>query len=58
VTGLAIEHLRLCPNCYLVTWTDAQGMHMRQGVPLKKGSDPLENLTPGINWSTGEPEKC
>ncbi len=54
VEGLTVEHLRLCPACYLVTWSDADGIHMRQGVPVKKDGQP-----PGdSNWSAGEPEKC
>jgi len=40
VEGLPIQQLRLCPECYLVTWNDASGFHSRQGVPMKKGFDP------------------
>lgn len=37
VEGLPLRELRLCPECYLVTWTDASGFQVRQGVPVKKG---------------------
>ena len=40
VEGLPIQQLRLCPQCYLVTWNDEAGFHSRQGVPMKKGFDP------------------
>lgn len=35
--GPPIEHVQLCPNCYLVTWSDNNGLHFQQGVPIKKG---------------------
>ena len=35
--GPPVEHLRLCPKCYVVTWTDKNGLHVEQGLPLKKG---------------------
>jgi hypothetical protein len=37
VEGLPLRQLRLCPQCYLVTWLDAGGFQTRQGVPMKKG---------------------
>lgn len=40
VEELPIQKLRLCPECYLVTWNDEAGFHSRQGVPMKKGFDP------------------
>jgi hypothetical protein len=43
VEGLPIEHLRLCPQCYLVTWNDETGFHSRQGVPMKEGFNPDSN---------------
>jgi Zn-finger nucleic acid-binding protein len=46
VEGLPIEQLELCPGCYLVTWIDRDGLHVRQGVPVKKGA------------SHNEPEQC
>jgi hypothetical protein len=54
VEGLPLQHVQLCPRCYLVTWSDQYGLHSRQGVPMKKGFDP------GIEPSrlTGEPDEC
>jgi hypothetical protein len=40
VEGLPIQQLRLCPDCYLVTWSDENGFHSRQGIPMKEGSGP------------------
>jgi hypothetical protein len=37
VEGLALEQLQLCPACYLVTWRDHEGFHIRQGSPVKEG---------------------
>jgi uncharacterized protein with PIN domain len=37
VEDLPLRQLRLCPECYLVTWMDDSGFQMRQGVPMKKG---------------------
>jgi hypothetical protein len=53
VEGLPIQELQLCPGCYLVTWTDQDGPHVRQGVPMKAGVHPNE---PGS--LAGEPEQC
>src|ERR1700694_515166 len=36
VEGPRIEQLQLCPDCYLVTWSDADGLHLQQGVPMKR----------------------
>jgi hypothetical protein len=36
VEGLALEQLQLCPACYLVTWRDHEGFHIRQGSPVKE----------------------
>jgi len=59
VPGLNVEHLRLCPSCYLVTWSDAEGIHMRQGVPVKEGFDlPAEGSNNEPSWAGGEPKKC
>jgi len=52
--GLAVQHLQLCPSCYLVTWSDQDGLHVRQGVPMGKGINPSGE--PG--WLAGEPEEC
>ncbi len=37
VEDLPLRQLRLCPQCYLVTWLDDSGFQSRQGVPMKKG---------------------
>ena len=50
--GLPFQELQLCPACYLVTWTDQDGPHLRQGVPVKPG------LNPGFDPELGEPEEC
>lgn len=36
VKELPLRELQLCPECYLVTWTDASGFQVRQGVPVKE----------------------
>jgi len=41
VEDLPLHQLRLCPECYLVTWMDDTGFQTRQGVPMKRGQ-PLE----------------
>jgi hypothetical protein len=53
VEGLPLEDLQLCPGCYLVTWSDHDGLHVRQGLPMKKGFDPLSEPRVGA-----EPEQC
>jgi hypothetical protein len=56
VEGLPLQHLQLCPRCYLVTWSDQDGLHARQGVPMKKGFHPesdSERRPP-----VGKPEEC
>ncbi len=40
VEGLLVQHLQLCPKCYLVIWRDQDGFQIRQGVPVIGGSDP------------------
>jgi len=68
VEGLPLQALQLCPGCYLVTWTDQDGPHYRQGVPMKAGVNPSE-LDPSeqgasesgarkAGWLAGEPEEC
>jgi hypothetical protein len=42
VEGLPLQGLQLCPGCYLVTWTDKDGPHVRQGVPMRAGVNPSE----------------
>ena len=36
IEGLPIEQVRLCPDCYLVEWSDAMGSHIEQGIPVPK----------------------
>jgi len=54
--GLPVQQLELCPGCYLVKWNDRDGMHLRQGVPMKKGVEPNAACEPP--WLFGEPEDC
>jgi hypothetical protein len=54
VEGLPLEQLQLCPACYLVTWNDENGLHARQGVPVKKGVSPHREPKLPI----GEPDEC
>jgi hypothetical protein len=59
VPGLHVQNLRLCPDCYLVTWSDQDGIHIRQGVPVAKGAHSIsEDLTGDATWSASDPEKC
>jgi len=53
VEGLPLQNLQLCPGCYLVTWSDQEGLHVRQGVPMKKGVNPRSEPSLG-----SEPEQC
>src|SRR5271167_2449348 len=39
VEGLPLEHLQLCPDCYLVMWRNEDGFQIRQGVPMKGDAD-------------------
>jgi hypothetical protein len=54
VEGLPLEQLRLCPDCYVVTWIEQNGHHVRQGVPLKKGFH--FGGEPG--WLAAQPKEC
>jgi hypothetical protein len=54
VEGLPLEELQLCPGCYLVTWSDQDGLHVRQGVPMKNGAGHRAKS----GWLAGEPEEC
>jgi hypothetical protein len=54
IEGLPIQQLQLCPGCYLVTWSDRDGLHFRQGVPMKEGVDPRSQS----RLLVGEPEEC
>ena len=42
VRDVVMDDLRLCPQCYLVTWRDQTGVQTRQGVPLKEGASGLK----------------
>jgi hypothetical protein len=54
VEGLPLQKLQLCPGCYLVTWSDQNGLHFRQGIPVKKGMNPTgECVEPAA-----EPKEC
>ncbi len=39
--GPQFQQLQLCPACYLVTWRDDAGFHVRQGSPMKEGGNPV-----------------
>jgi hypothetical protein len=54
VQGPALQQLELCPGCYLVMWGDREGLHVRQGVPMKKGV----NSRSEPKWLVGEPKPC
>ena len=59
VEGLPVQELQLCPGCYLVTWSDEDGPHVRQGVPVKPGDNPRVRPDTGESgWLPGEPEEC
>lgn len=58
VEGLSIQQLQLCPGCYLVTWNDPDGIHIRQGVPVPDGDDPHRFAGVQHAWFSSEPEKC
>lgn len=42
--GPPVENIELCPACYLVTWSDKDGLHLRQGTPVKKGEGGSQGL--------------
>jgi hypothetical protein len=54
VEGLPLQNLQLCPDCYLVTWSDQDGLHLRQGLPVKAGDRPPNDQA----WMVGDPQKC
>ena len=54
--GPPLQQLQLCPKCYLVTWTDQDGLHLRQGVPMGKAVDPTS--LGEATLQAGEPEAC
>jgi len=54
VQVLALEQLRLCPGCYLVTWIDHNERHIRQGVAMKKGF----HFSGEDEWMTTSSNEC
>lgn len=52
--GPRVRELQLCPKCYLVTWIDQDGLHVRQGVAMNRGAQP-PTASP---WLTGDPKDC
>lgn len=52
--GPSLDHLQLCPDCYLVLWIDEAGLQVRQGVPMKKDTAPVN----APEWPMGAPRKC
>jgi hypothetical protein len=53
-----VEQVQLCPQCYLVTWTDEHGLHLRQGVPMKDGAPSNADSGAVPTWAAGEPKDC
>jgi uncharacterized protein with PIN domain len=51
---LPIQELHLCPSCYLVTWSDGDGPHFRQGVPMSVNAGPRRKT----RLLVGAPEEC
>lgn len=37
---LPFGQLRLCPVCYLVSFRDEDGVHLRQGIPVRNVTHP------------------
>ena len=58
VDGLPIQGVELCPRCYLVMWTDKNGLHSRQGVPMKKGFTPEGDSETESTPQIRKPEEC
>ncbi len=52
--GPQVLELQLCPKCYLVTWSDQDGMHVRQGVAMNGGDQPAA-ASPLL---FADPKKC
>ena len=52
--GPPVQQLQLCPGCFLVTWRDQNGLHVQQGVPLKKSANALREQR-GL---VGGPKEC
>jgi hypothetical protein len=52
--GPPIQQLQLCPSCYLVTWSDQNGLHVQQGVPVQKRA----NAPSERSRSADAPKEC
>jgi len=52
--GPPIQKLQLCPVCFLVTWSDQNGLHVQQGVPVKKSG----KAPPKPSASADAPKEC
>jgi hypothetical protein len=51
--GPKVEELQLCPKCYLVTWSDQDGLHFRQGFAMNRTQP--STASP---WLSGDPKDC
>ena len=58
VEVLPLEELKLCPACYLVTWRDQEGFHVRQGLPVKKGANSAIEPDPPFYAQQKRPAFC
>ncbi len=52
--GPQVRELQLCPKCYLATWSDQDGLHVRQGVAMNRGAQP----SIASPWLSGDPKDC
>jgi len=52
--GPQVQELQLCPKCYLVTWSDQDGLHLRQGVAMNGDAQPA-TAAPSL---AGDPKEC
>jgi len=52
--GPEVRELQLCPQCYLVTWSDQAGLHVRQGIAMNRGSQ----RSIASPWLSGDPKDC
>ena len=52
--GSQMRQMYLCPSCYLVMWSDNDGLHIRQGIPMNKGAG--TDIDP--QWMACEPKAC
>jgi Zn-finger nucleic acid-binding protein len=43
--GPPVEQLQLCPRCYLVTWCDKDGLHVQQGLPVKRPREQMDGFS-------------